>query len=76
MVNKVYAFKFENMSIFSAFPLPSIETGTKFHVFQFDMASKRTLLPIVFIAHFDVTHENVLLRKILENSMLSSFTCS
>ena len=27
---KVYAFKFENLSIFIAFRLPSMETGTKF----------------------------------------------
>ena len=42
VVNKVYAFKFENLSIFIAFPLPSMETGTKFDVFQSDLATKRT----------------------------------
>ena len=41
VINKVYAFKFENLSIFMAFPLPSMETGTKFHVFQSDLAPKR-----------------------------------
>ena len=39
MVNKLYAFKFENLSIFIAFPLPSIEMGAKFHVFQSDLVN-------------------------------------
>ena len=64
VINKVYSFKFENLTIFIAFPLPSIETGTKFHVFQSDPAPKRTWWPIFFIAQFDVTHENALLCKI------------
>ena len=34
VINKLYTFKFENLTIFVAFPLPSMETGTKFHVFQ------------------------------------------
>ena len=42
VVIKVYAFKLENLSIFNAFPLPSMETGTKFHVFQSDLGTKRT----------------------------------
>ena len=40
VVNKVYAFKFENLSISIAFLLPSMETETKFHVFQSDLATK------------------------------------
>ena len=40
VINKVYSFKFENLTIFIAFPLPSMETGTKFHVFQSDPAPK------------------------------------
>ena len=31
-----------NLTTFIAFPLPSMETGTKFHVFQSDLAPKRT----------------------------------
>ena len=27
VINKVYMFKFENLTIFTAFPLPSMETG-------------------------------------------------
>ena len=42
VIKKVYTFKFENLTIFIAFPLPSMETGTKFHVFQSDLAPKRT----------------------------------
>ena len=42
VINKVYTFKFENLTIFIAFPLPTLETGTKFHIFQFDLAPKRT----------------------------------
>ena len=42
VINKVYTFKFENLTIFIAFPLPSMETGTKIHVFQSDLAPKRT----------------------------------
>ena len=38
VINKVYTFKFENLTIFIAFPLPSVETGTKFHAFQSDLA--------------------------------------
>ena len=50
VINKVYTFKFENLTIFIAFPLPSMETGTKFHVFQSDLAPKRIWWPIFFIA--------------------------
>ena len=42
VINKVYTFKFENLTIFIAFPLPSVETGTKVHIFQSDLAPKRT----------------------------------
>ena len=42
VVNKVCTFKFENLTIFIALPLPSMETGTKFHVFQSHLAPKRT----------------------------------
>ena len=42
VINKVYTFQFENLTIFIAFPLPSMETGTKFHVFQSDLAPKRS----------------------------------
>ena len=42
VINKVYTFTFENLTIFIAFPLPSMETGTKFHGFQSDLAPKRT----------------------------------
>ena len=42
VINKVYTFKFENLTIFIAFPLPSMETGTKFDVLQSDLAPKRT----------------------------------
>ena len=34
VINKAYTYKFENLTIFIAFPLPSMETGTKFHVFN------------------------------------------
>ena len=50
VINKVYTFKFENLTICIAFPLPSMEMGTKFHVFQSDLAPKRTWWPIFFIA--------------------------
>ena len=50
VINKVYTFKFENLAIFIAFPLPSMDTGTKVHVFQSDLAPKRTWWPIFFIA--------------------------
>ena len=42
VVNKLCTFKFENLTIFIAFPSPSMETGTKFYVFQSDLAPKRT----------------------------------
>ena len=42
VINKVYTSKFENLAIFIAFPLPSMETGTKFHVFQSDLVPKPT----------------------------------
>ena len=42
VVNKVCTFKFENLTIFIAFPLSSMETGTKLYVFQSDPAPKRT----------------------------------
>ena len=42
VINKVCTFTFENLTIFIAFPLPTMETGTKFHVFQSDLAPKRT----------------------------------
>ena len=42
VINKVFTFKFENLTIFIALPLPSMETGTKFHVFQSDLAPKLT----------------------------------
>ena len=42
VINKVYTFNFENLTIFIAFPLPSMETGTKFHVFQSDLTPIRT----------------------------------
>ena len=41
VINKVCMLKFENLTIFIAFPLPSMETGTKFHVFKSDLAPKR-----------------------------------
>ena len=50
VISKVYTFKFENLTIFISLPLPSIETGTKFHVFQSDLAHKQTSWPIFFIA--------------------------
>ena len=40
VVNKECTFKFEKLSIFIAFPLPSMETGTNFLVFQSDLAAK------------------------------------
>ena len=40
--------------------------GTKFHVFQFDLATKRTWWPIFLLQSFDVTHETVLLCKIFK----------
>ena len=42
VINKVYTFEVEILTVFIAFPLPSMETGTKFHVFQSDLAPKRT----------------------------------
>ena len=42
VINKVCKFKFENLTIFIAFTLASVETGTKFHVFESDLAPKRT----------------------------------
>ena len=53
-----------------AFPLPSMETGTSFLVFQSDLAAKRAWCPIFFIAQFGVTHENALLCKIKKNLCL------
>ena len=50
VINKAYTYKFENLTIFIAFPLPSMETGTKFHVFQSDLAPKRTWWPIFLYA--------------------------
>ena len=40
VINKVYTVKFENLTIFIAFPLPSMETGTKLHVFRSDLVPK------------------------------------
>ena len=43
VVNKVCTFAFEKLSIFIAFPLPSMETGNNFLVFfQSDLAAKQT----------------------------------
>ena len=41
MVNKVYAFQFENLRFFIAFPLQSVETGTEFLVFVSPAKPKR-----------------------------------
>ena len=40
VINKVFTVKFENLNIFIAFPLPSMETGTKLHVIQSDLVPK------------------------------------
>ena len=42
LINKVYTLIVENLTIFIAYPLPSMETGTKFYVFQSNLAAKRT----------------------------------
>ena len=42
VVYKECSFKFEKLSIFIAFQLPSMETGTNFLVFQSDLAAERT----------------------------------
>ena len=42
VINKVCMLKFEILTIFNAFLLSSMETGTKFHVFQSDLMPKRT----------------------------------
>ena len=42
VINKMCTFKFENLTIFIAFPSPSVETETIFHGFQSDLACKRT----------------------------------
>ena len=42
LVNKMYAFKFEILSILHRVPIAVSGTGNKFHVFQSDLAIKRT----------------------------------
>ena len=41
VINKVCTIKFENLTVFNAFPLTSMETGTKFHVFLSDLTPKQ-----------------------------------
>ena len=76
VINQVCTFKFEILTIFVAFPLPSMVTGTKLHVFNLIWQLNESGDLSFFIAQFDVTYENALLCKIKKKSMLVSFTYS